>query len=293
MPEVPATIPARSRRQALDWSLVLASQGIDTWLEQAEDAPRWALVVEARDYERATAAIRQYRLENRGWPWRHKLPLTETWFHWGSVVWAAYLISVFWINTRNGACLESVGALDKEAVLGGQWWRLFTAVSLHAGGAHLAANLTFGFLLLGLAMARYGAGAGLLAAFLGGAGGNVAALLLYEKPFHGLGASGMVMAALGLLAGQWLPQWRTHPRAGRLVLTGGLGALMLFVLLALDPKTDVVAHSGGFAAGCLWGAGLAFVPPTRLQHAATEAASLVLLVTLVGGTWWWALRHLP
>jgi hypothetical protein len=68
---------------------------------------------------------------------------------------------------------------------------------------------------------------------------------------------------------------------------------MLFVLLALDPKTDVVAHSGGFAAGCLWGAGLAFVPPTRLQHAATEAVSLVLLVTLVGGTWWWALRHLP
>jgi len=290
MQDAPAIIPARSRRQAMDWSLVLTSQGIDTWIEQLEEDRRWALVVEARDYERAMAAIRQYRLENRGWPWKYKLPLTETLFHWGSVVWCAYLASTFWINAQTAGRLETAGVMDKAAVQAGQWWRLFTAISLHSGVAHLAANLTFGFLLLGLALARYGAGIWLLAAYLAGGCGNVAALLLYEKPFRGLGASGMVMGALGLLAAQSLPLWRQHPRAGRLALTSALAGLMLFVLLGLDPSTDVVAHAGGFVAGGLLGGLLALVPPARLQHAATEIVSLLLLVTLVGWTWWLALR---
>ena len=100
----------------------------------------------------------------------------------------------------------------------------------------------------------------------------------------------MVMGALGLLAAQSLPLWRQHPRAGRLALTSALAGLMLFVLLGLDPSTDVVAHAGGFVAGGLLGGLLALVPPARLQRAATEIVSLLLLVTLVGWTWWLALR---
>jgi rhomboid protease GluP len=292
MPDAPAIIHARSRREAMDWSLVLASQGIDTWIEQSDEGPQWALVVETHDYDRALAAIRQYRLENRGWPWKYKLPLTGTLFHWGSVVWCAYLASVFWINAQKAGSLELAGVMDKAAVLAGQWWRLFTAVSLHSGVAHLAANLTFGFLLLGLAMARYGAGVGLLAAYLAGGCGNVAALLLYEKPFHGLGASGMVMGGLGLLAVQSLPFWRRHPRAGRFVLAGALASVMLFVWLGLDPTTDVVAHAGGFVGGSLLGGLLGLMPQARLQRPAIELASLLLLGTLVGGTWWLALRQL-
>jgi len=275
----------------MDWSLVLASQGIDTWIEQPDDGRQWALLVETRDSDRARAAIRQYRLENRGWPWRYKLPLAGTFFHWGSLVWCACLASVFWVNAQNAGRLESIGVMDKAAVLAGQWWRLFTAMSLHASVAHLAGNLTFGFILLGLAMARYGAGIGLLAAYFAGACGNVASLALYEKPFHGLGASGMVMGALGLAAVQSLPFWRRPRRAGRLVLTGALGGVMLFVMLGLDPASDVVAHAAGFLAGSLFGGVLALVPQTRLQHPVSELVSLSLLAIWLGATWWLALRH--
>ena len=39
-----AAIPVRSERQALDWSLVLASQGIEPWIQRDEEADRWLLV---------------------------------------------------------------------------------------------------------------------------------------------------------------------------------------------------------------------------------------------------------
>ena len=36
-------IPARSRRQALDWSLVLVSQGIETTIDADTDGAQWGL----------------------------------------------------------------------------------------------------------------------------------------------------------------------------------------------------------------------------------------------------------
>ena len=46
----------------MEWSLVLASQGIEPIIEQTEEAG-WALVVAAHDYEASLAAIRQYRID--------------------------------------------------------------------------------------------------------------------------------------------------------------------------------------------------------------------------------------
>ena len=44
-------IPARSRREVMDWSLVLASQEIEAMIVRTEAG--WGLAVEERDYERA------------------------------------------------------------------------------------------------------------------------------------------------------------------------------------------------------------------------------------------------
>jgi len=61
-------IAARSQRQAMDWSLVLASQGIEHVLNHTAETG-WSLVVAEAEHPAALAAIRQYRLENRRWPW--------------------------------------------------------------------------------------------------------------------------------------------------------------------------------------------------------------------------------
>jgi membrane associated rhomboid family serine protease len=176
-------------------------------------------------------------------------------------------------------------------VFAGQWWRVFTAIMLHADVAHLAGNLSIGVLLFGLAMARYGTGTGLLAAFLAGAAGNVASLFVHGRPFHGLGASGMVMGALGMLSAQTLHPGSWKGGALKRELAGLAAGTMLFTLYGLAPGTDVTAHLGGFVTGLAMGAGLAFVPEKILRSRGTNLATGIVLLALVAVTWALALTH--
>src|SRR5438105_2939744 len=142
-------IPARSRAQAMDWSLVLVSQGIETAVEHAADAG-WALTVAPEDYENALQTIRLYCLENRGWPWQRPIFRAGLLFDWSSLAWIVLLLLFFWLDAHVG--LAGVGLMNGRAVSQGEWWRLFTAVWLHADISHLAFNAAIGFVLLGLTM---------------------------------------------------------------------------------------------------------------------------------------------
>ena len=271
----------------MDWSLVLVSQGIETTIDQAEDGSGWGLLVAGQDYGNALRTLRQYRLENRGWPWQQEVFRPGLLFDWGGLAWVLLACLFFWLNTRTD--LQSAGVMDATAVARGQWWRLFTAIWLHADLAHLAANATLGLVLLGLAMGRYGTGPGLLAAYLAGAGGNLVAGLISLQAHRSLGASGMVMGSLGLLAAQSFSLWRQTPHAAKFILSGICGGVMLFVLLALTPGTDVLAHLGGFASGLLLGALLNLVPAMAQKPKANLLSGLVFAL-LVIVPWWLAWR---
>ena len=274
----------------MDWSLALISQGIEATIKHEAAGAGWQLEVSAQDGQKAFQTLRQYHQENRGWPWHNAIPLTKAHFNWGSVAWAVLLACCFWLESVNPA-LKSAGIMDTSAVLAGQWWRVFTAILLHADPAHLAGNLSIGILLFGLAMGRFGTGAGLLAAFLAGAAGNVASLLLNAKPFYGLGASGMVMGALGLLSAQTL-RWGGKSGASlKQRLAGVAAGIMLFTLYGLAPGTDMAAHLGGFATGLLLGVGLVFAPEKFLHARKTNLASGFLLLTLLAVTWGLALTR--
>jgi rhomboid protease GluP len=277
-----ARISARSRQQAMDWSLVLASQGIEPVIEHTEEAG-WALVVAMHDYETSLAAIRQYRLENRRWPWRSPAFKSGFVFDWGSAAWVVLTVVFFWLSDTR-ANLRATGIMDGAAVAHGEWWRLFTATLLHADLGHLATNAVFGFVLIGLAMGHCGTGVGLFAAYLAGAGGNVASWLVHGEAHLGLGASGVVMGALGLLAVQSLPLLKGNPNAAKLAIGGIVGGVMLFVLLGLNPGTDVIAHLGGFVAGLLLGSLLALAPNLAQQTFANLVAGF-LFTGLVIVTW--------
>ncbi len=282
-------IPVRSHRQAMDWSLVLASQGIETTITEAEEGGGWGLLVASQDCEKALKALRQYRLENRDWPWRQSLPWPETHFDWGSTAWVVLLILFHWFGSVHPG-FQAAGIMDTNAVMSGQWWRVFTAMMLHADVAHLAANLTIGVVLLGLAMGRYGTGTGLLAAYLAGVAGNVASLALNAKPFNGLGASGMVMGALGLLAAQSILPGEHKRRSMRYFISGVAGGIMLFVLYGLAPGTDLAAHFGGFITGLLLGMILAQTPVWFVRSPKVNLASVSILVAMMVATWLLALH---
>ncbi len=269
----------------MDWGLVLVSQGIEATIQEAEDGTSWGLVVAAEDYERALSAIGQYRLENRGWPWQQPVLQQGYLFDWGSLAWVLLVALFFWLEEREG--LRWVGMLDSAQLARGQWWRLFTAVWLHGDAGHLAANSTLGFVLLGLAMGRYGTGVGLLAAYLAGVGGNLAAWLGALAPHRSLGASGMVLGCLGLLAAQSFAMRARNPAATKLTVSGLLAGLMLFVLLGLTPGTDVVAHFGGFLTGVLLGAVLTQVPSVA-RRAGVNLLCGLAFGALVVVPWWLA-----
>jgi membrane associated rhomboid family serine protease len=287
-----ATIPAHSERQALDWSLVLASQSIEVGIERTEGTNRWFLVVSRADHAKALEAIRQFRLENRRWAWRQKVPGSDLVFHWGSFVWVAILAWVHALSDR----LHSIGAFSTQAFREGQWWRAFTSVWLHADLGHLAANGILGALLLGLAMARYGAGLGLLLSFLSGVAGNLAgAWIRLENwmpgPFRpaqdyiGVGASGMVMGAVGLIAAQSASWWRVSRHATRAVLAGFVGGALLFLNFGSSPSSDLIAHAGGFVAGLALG-----IVATLAKLERWNRPAGILCVALAATTWLMTLR---
>jgi membrane associated rhomboid family serine protease len=279
-----ARIPVGSKRHAMDWSLVLLSQEIESVIDHSKETG-WELIVGTQDYGRALEVIRQYRLENLRWPWRQKIH-QKILFDWGSAAWVFLIILFFWLNSER-MDLRSAGLMDSSAIARGEWWRLFTAIFLHADLGHLAANAGFGLVLLGLTMGVYGTGVGLLFAYLGGVGGNLATWLI-DPNHRSLGASGMVMGCLGLLATQAISTGHTNPRALKRALGGIAAGLMLFLLLGSSPGTDLVAHAGGFATGVALGSILARVP-RMAQSAAANLVAGGLFSLLVILTWWLAL----
>jgi rhomboid protease GluP len=274
----------------MDWSLALVSQGIESTIEPPSINGSWALLIAPTDSERAFKTLRLYHTENRHVLWPQPLPWPETHFDWTSVAWAVSLVVVYWISGIQPDVLKC-GIMDSTLVLSGQWWRMLTAMTLHADLAHLGENLSIGIVLLGLAMGQYGTGTGLLAACFAGVAGNGVSLMLNSKPFEGLGASGMIMGALGLLAAQSLLP-RHHPRPSLKFLLGGvIAGVMLFTLLGLSPGSDIPAHLGGFVAGLFIGGVLVYLPAAWLRNHYVNLACGILFGILAGMTWCLALTH--
>lgn len=291
MEPITAFIPARSKKQALDWSLVLVSQGIESTIEPAAAEGGWHLVVDGNDSQRAFQTLRQYKAENGTPAWRQTLPWTGLVFDWRSLAWVVLLAAIFILQETPNSTLTHAGMMDSQAVRSGQWWRLFTAVTIHRDIAHLAANLTTGFLLLGLALGSFGSGVGLLAAYLAGTAGNLAGLLLYGGEHHSLGASGMIFGALGLISGQMAGLLRAGFNARQVAIRSGLSGFLLLVLFGLNPESDVVAHLGGFFAGVLFGALLAQWPKRLAGSSLANRLAEFLCAGLVILTWWLAVAR--
>jgi membrane associated rhomboid family serine protease len=282
LPSEFAVLRAKTQRQAMDWALVLASQGIEPVIQQDAEG-KWQLMIPAAVAAQAAAVIRQYRIENRHWHWRQPVLRQRLVFDWTAGVWVLLLGLFHWLSGRNPA-VRDAGEMNSAAVMAGEWWRLFTATWLHADIAHLASNAGFGFLLLALALGRHGTGAGLLAAWLAGAAGNVVSMVVHGNVQSGLGASGVVMGALGLLAAQ--PRGLLGPTVSRsrVVFTTLAATGLLFALLGLSPQSDVAAHAGGFGAGVVLGWLLVRVPDLATNRALNLAAGLGwALLTLL--TW--------
>lgn len=152
--------------------------------------------------------------------------------------------------------LLAMGASDRVQVLGqGEWWRLFTATTLHGSPGHLIGNLItlliVGFLLEPMV------GIGWFAAiyFTGGFAGAVLSTLLNAPDALSVGASGAIMATLAALFTLSFHAGAPRPNLMRRVAGGSLFPALMPAVAHGGSITDVNAHLGG----CMAGAVLAFV----------------------------------
>ncbi|MCS7089947.1 MAG: rhomboid family intramembrane serine protease [Verrucomicrobiota bacterium] len=234
----------------MDWSLVLFSQGIESVLEQTPEG--WQLRVADQDFPRAQAILAQYETENRSCPRHASSALIGLGFDRVSLIWAAVVIA-FYVGQQQWSIYTELGCMLGSAVLAGEWWRLCTAVWLHADTSHLVLNLTSGVPLLGLTMGAYGSGIGLLTALLAGVLGNAAALAVGGATHRSLGASGMILGALGMLTAHaywWHRQIEADLRWAGAALAAGV---MLFLMVGAGEGSDLIAHAGGWGAGLVLG----------------------------------------
>lgn len=289
--EPPGRIPTRTRAQAMDWSLVLLSQGIESMVIREQEPPGWALQVSPEDLAAARSSLQRYEEENRAWPFRHPLPWIGFSFDWSVLAWVGLMTVLFALQGSPGIGLEQVGIGNAGLVRAGEWWRPVTATTLHADPAHLMMNAIFGFLLIGLAMGRFGSGLTLLATLACGVAANLVTTAWREDHVSGLGASGVVMAALGLLAADATVQYWKQKKPPRLMMEGILAGLMLFVLVGVSPTSDVAAHAIGCLSGLGAGLVLAYPSPTTIHDLRLNLSAGVTYCLILGGAWGWGLLH--
>lgn len=267
----------------MDWSLALASQGIACGIRVLHDPPGWAVEVDPHDAGPALRTLRIYHRENRRWrtgtgPTTGAFP-----FQWTVLVWCFLMMTLHMAAVAPGSRLEGAGLFDTKNFVAGDWWRPITATFLHSNLDHLVANLTSGFIVLGLAFGRYGVGPTLLVSLVAGSMANVLAWLLRSHDYLGLGASGVVMAGLGMIAVSLMTE-AFEGRVSPAVATRGLlGGIALFLLLGTSPHSDVLAHAAGFVSGAILTVALARLPArlTRSPVADFACAAAFLLVSII------------
>lgn len=296
LPEVEAEsklILAPSKRIVMEWSLVLTSQHIESTI-LFPFKQRWFLKVSATDYAHALEVIHLYLVENRHWGWVEEIPLRGKLFNWGTLYWALPTGLTYLLNTLAHDGLKPLGMMDSDQVLSaGQWWRVVSATFLHADIGHLASNLSLGLPLFGLAMGRYGIGWTLWAGLLAGICGNLLSLGLHPSDYASLGASGVVMGALGILSVYLLPWMKRGSLPTRIAFSALSASILIFVLTGLspDPQVNISTHLGGFMGGIFWGVVLNRLPDKYIFHTLTNVVLTVAWFAFCSYCWWLAVEQ--
>lgn len=142
----------------------------------------------------------------------------------------------------------TAGALSRQHLLEGQYWRLVSAMFLHGGPGHIAGNM-FALYILGLGCEHaLGAYRCILLYFLSGIGGSLLSILAQEGP--SVGASGAIFGLQGaLIVFLYRYRERFYLRDKRIGFVLLVWALYQVATGFLTPFIDNFAHIGGFFSG--------------------------------------------
>lgn len=178
------------------------------------------------------------------------------------------------------------GASYGPKTIDGQWWRLLTAMFLHAGAIHLALNM-YVLYMDGPLMERLLGNVGFAVLYLvSGLCGSVASLL-WNPTAAGVGASGAIFGLFGAMLGLLVRhQGSIPPQLVVPLRNSGLLFLVVNLVFGLSVSlVDNAAHLGGFFGGLICGVlmGRKFVGEAAAKRGLGNALVVAFGIAVVAG----------
>jgi len=199
----------------------------------------------------------------------------------------------------SGQLLFDLGAMQPIAVASGQFWRLFTAMFLHAGLLHIALNAYFFWLFGRVVESVYGKTWMLLIYLVAGFLASVASYAFapvtsIDPGALAVGASGAISGVFGAFIAYNYRRRHLAPNAANLRMALTVIVLNAFIAVAYR-SIDWRAHVGGLIAGFALGYLADDAVPAR-QRRVVQFAGLATLLALGLGLVVWRtteLRAMP
>ncbi|TML23341.1 MAG: rhomboid family intramembrane serine protease [Actinobacteria bacterium] len=171
-----------------------------------------------------------------------------------------------------GQCQLTNGQVVPCGVASGEYHRLFTAMFLHFGVIHLLMNMWALWILGRPLEAMFGSLRFLAIYLVCGLGGNVAAYVFQP----GALSAGASTAIFGLFAVLFVALRRL-----KLSTAGVVPIIVLNLIFTISvPGISIAGHLGGFLAGAVVGAGVAYAP--QRSRTAVQTATLLATVAVLG-----------
>lgn len=247
-----------TKRKAQLWALVLEARSVPCRAEQDEYG--WHLYVPEKHFDQAMEELRLFEAENRNWPPAAPAlahPLAENTLSTLSVLFlmatfhnVTRLDGVFW--GRYSFDWIALGNAQAVKIMDGEWWRLVTALTLHAGDVHLYSNLAIGGVFIIFLCHELGSGLAWSLILASGVLGNLVNAAVQSPGHSSVGASTAVFGTVGILGALSVVRYRHYLQ--RRWLLPVAAALALLALLGTEGEnTDLGAHLFGFLFGALFG----------------------------------------
>jgi len=164
------------------------------------------------------------------------------------------LLSIEFMGGPSVYNLLKIGGQFGPLVSSGEWYRIVTAMFVHAGWLHLLFNMYALYYLGMLVENLYGASKFLTVYFVSGIVGNLLSQVFYYS-VPSVGASGAIFGLVGLLLAATYFRSDFPSTIRRTMYVILLPMVIFNIAYGFMPGTDInnAAHLGGFGAGLLFG----------------------------------------
>ncbi|MBV5305939.1 MAG: rhomboid family intramembrane serine protease [Desulfobulbaceae bacterium] len=293
-PESNPILTTDQEETASIWSLILSAVQIPHQIYHSNHT--WHLFVPAGKELRAIHELECYAAENKDWPPKRPAPNHDftplmqppTLLLIGAII-LFYSVTGPW-NKDSIWFMQGAGNAD-DILQKGEWWRLLTALTLHADMVHLLSNCLIGGWLVHSFCLLTGTGLGLSSLVLTAGCGNLINVLIHRSEYQFVGFSTAVFAVIGMLA-VLTHQGRRKFTGSHFLIPVMAGAALLAAIGSSGEHTDLGAHFFGLLCGLLSGYLLSHEPLHRLRHSLSfQCLCFVFFFILLIGSWVLALHQ--